>query len=135
MPHELDPRTLEVKFLSGLRLSIASAYEDDEIPAAEISKMFRSVAGRRPQTLYLWWQDIGPHLRSIGWEDVVGIQGKAYWMRKIQRVCGITLTKPSGKMMQIFLEQHGLWQVEQRAITPINRTHRSETVRGWKYQG
>ena len=133
VPHDFDEETMEVEFPSGLRLNIANAYRDDEMPAVEIPKLFSSTAGRRLRTAYLWWEDSGPKLRSVGTEGIVGMGGKAKWLRKIQRVCGITLTKPDRGEVQYIFEKQGLRQgVGHRAIVPVNVPVRG-AIEGWKW--
>jgi hypothetical protein len=88
---------------SNITLNIADVTNSFEVIPVDIKRLF-SYRYKNLQSAYLLWNDLEHKVRTIDSEYIVGIGGKAFTLKSVSFICGLSVTFPDNHREQYVFE-------------------------------
>jgi hypothetical protein len=122
----------EVYFPSSkITLNVADLIRSFEVIPADTKRLF-SHRYKSLQSAYLLWNDPEHKVRTIDSEDIVGIGGRAFTLRNVSFICGLSVTFSDGHREQYVLETTKKGARDVRLIGSHKRGLNEECA-GWRW--
>ncbi len=92
-PYQFDEATKEVRLGCGLVVNVEAVLNDPEIlMLPDLKKLFFTSSGH-PEGRYLFWQHRNHALGRLGYNEIVGINGKAKRLSQVDNICCLILSQ------------------------------------------